>query len=229
MLHKTKLLIGAIAVLVFMAAITVLVLVINRPPRNSNVTADSERQQLIGTLEERIAAAKGALQGGLESNRDSKDPYIRDHLVPAFERGIDVLSTQPPPKLRDPVLLLAAFERAEPSGYRLFLLWLEDGFSTSGIAVVEGDNKVLTEESVFEFSGEDRRRLGPTVWRPTAVRVLLGEVATTKEAATQPGSWPPIRLPADAFRRQLKVSLITRDGKRTEALRAYVDPALKTN
>lgn len=180
------------------------------------------------TLEERIESAKCQLITGIKEENDflvhNPNKYSKEFPIPNFERGLRSLKSRS--FLERPLLLCAKFSTKTDKGCPPFcaLTWLEEGFNTKGIVIVDEMGKEYEYEN-FVWDSKLKDWYSSTVRRDQGVLVIVkGYNKWVDPKVISESFWPPINLPIDAFRGKLKVGLIMQDGSHTELIDAYIPP-----
>mgnify|MGYP000750279620 CR=1 FL=1 len=179
------------------------------------------------SLQYKIETDIEAFALGISINSASNDYYTQECLLPAFKRGISVLSERPRRSFKVPVPLLAAIIVDQEGNAVLSLLWLEEGFATIGV-VVEDDRgtiaRFVARDTAIEPYGErERRLLRGSLRRGSTIPIVSMEGgSTTRPESPDIEAASRIELPRSALSGPLRVRLFASGGPDSEALAACV-------
>lgn len=169
----------------------------------------------------RIANARDALQSkikGLQASRYADADFNAAYLIPAYRRGIQLLSSTGAGRLPKPVPLVAALRlhEGDDDRYRsgMTIIWLETGFSVRGVRISREDQAFLDFETWPQWDEDDRKWFNSTAWRDSAIRVTIVDVEpeTNNGAVSFEKEWPVIELPRKYAEQKLSLSLLLTDG-----------------
>ena len=110
----------------------------------------------------------------------------------------------------------------------LHLAWLENGWDSSGIYVVDGDGQPVGECRWSAWSDKEEKLGAGTLLREWAFFIAFGKQRAVQHEHVQVDK-VELNLPPDVFRknRVLKVGIISKDGSRSEPLDAYIEEAVR--
>ena len=180
---------------------------------------------------ERIENARSALANlikGLEASPYADAPHNANYLIPAYRRGIDLLSSPGLTGSSKPVPLVALFRLPGDDGHQggMTIAWLEPGFEVKGFSISCNDQDPLEFGTWPQWHERDREWFSSTVWRDSAVGVVVhdrGDAEQERRPASvsfDEGS-PVIHLPGRLARGPMRLSLVLNSGEHTAEIDVF--------
>jgi len=181
------------------------------------------------TQEERIAFALDQLETRINDAKSllERSPHFQksvNYEITNYNRGIKALESRS--FLDRPVFLYAFFSPGYVEGSKpgCLITWLEEGFTTKGIVIVDQTGK-KREYLMFEWPPDLKEWYKRTVMRDAGILLnIKGHWKTfDPNMISDSSSWStPIELPVDIFHGKIKMGLILKDGSYSEFIDAYI-------